>query len=574
MSNPSRVDLQIMWNRLLSVVEEQAQVLLHTAFSPIVRECGDISAGLFDRRGAMLSQAVTGTPGHINTMAEAVRYFLRAFPPETMRPGDVYLTNDPWLASGHLNDFLLVEPVFLDGTPVAFVACTSHLIDLGGLGMGPEGSDVFDEGLLVPPSRLAEAGEVNELLIRLIKANSRSPIENEGDLYALIACCNVGSARLAAMMREFGLDSLDALSAYVIETSGRATREAIARVPAGIYRNHMRLDGYDFEIELNAALTVAPDHMRLDLAGSSPCSRFGINVPINYTTAYSVFGIRCIVSPEVPNNAGSLAPFRVSAPPGCIVNAQRPAPVAMRHTIGQIMPDLVFGCLHQALPDRVPAEGASAMWDLPLRSALDPTRTSNATGFAIEMTHNGGTGARPTRDGLSATAYPSGVWGSQVEVTESVSPLRVRRRELRPDSGGAGRFRGGLGQVLEVESREGAPFRFLPSVERIKYPARGREGGGDGGAGRITLASGATLGGKGDYLISGDDLLVFETPGGAGYGPPAARDPRALRRDLLDGLVSREQALSVYRVAIGESGEIDRAATERRRVAERPSRAG
>ena len=572
MPDPSRVDLQIMWKRLLSVVEEQAQVLLHTAFSPIVRECGDISAGVFDRRGAMLSQAVTGTPGHINTMAEAVRYFLRAFAPETMRPGDVYLTNDPWLASGHLNDFLLVEPVFLDGGPVAFVACTSHLVDLGGLGMGPEGSDVYDEGLLVPPSRLAEAGRVNELLIRLVKANSRSPTENEGDLYALIACCNVGRARLAAMMREFGLDSLDRLSAYIVETSERATREAIARVPAGTYRHHLRLDGYDFEIDLRASLRVAPDHMLLDLAGTSPGSRFGINVPINYTTAYSVFGLRCVVSPEVPNNAGSLAPFRVSAPPGCIVNAQRPAPVAMRHTIGQLMPDLVFGCLHQALPDRVPAEGASAMWDLPLRSALDGARASNATGFAIEMTHNGGTGARPTRDGLSATAYPSGVWGSQVEVTESVSPLRVRRRELRPDSGGAGRFRGGLGQVLEIESREGAPFRFLPSVERIRYPARGREGGGDGGAGRITLASGATLGGKGDYRISGEDLLVFETPGGGGYGPPASRDPRAVARDVRDGLVSREQARSLYRVAIDESGELDRAATGRLRATGRPSR--
>ena len=572
MPDPSRVDLQIMWKRLLSVVEEQAQVLLHTAFSPIVRECGDISAGVFDRRGAMLSQAVTGTPGHINTMAEAVRYFLRAFAPETMRPGDVYLTNDPWLASGHLNDFLLVEPVFLDGGPVAFVACTSHLVDLGGLGMGPEGSDVYDEGLLVPPSRLAEAGRVNELLIRLVKANSRSPTENEGDLYALIACCNVGRDRLAAMMREFGLDSLDRLSAYIVETSERATREAIARVPAGTYHHHLRLDGYDFEIDLRASLRVAPDHMLLDLAGSSPGSRFGINVPINYTTAYSVFGLRCVVSPEVPNNAGSLAPFRVSAPPGCIVNAQRPAPVAMRHTIGQLMPDLVFGCLHQALPDRVPAEGASAMWDLPLRSAFDGARASNATGFAIEMTHNGGTGARPTRDGLSATAYPSGVWGSQVEVTESVSPLRVRRRELRPDSGGAGRFRGGLGQVLEIESREGAPFRFLPSVERIKYPARGREGGGDGGAGRITLASGATLGGKGDYRISGEDLLVFETPGGGGYGPPASRDPRAVARDVRDGLVSREQARSLYRVAIDESGELDRAATGRLRATGRPSR--
>ena len=566
MSAPSRVELQIMWNRLLAVVEEQAQVLLHTAFSPIVRECGDISAGVFDRHGRMLAQAVTGTPGHINTMAESVRYFIDAFAPGTMRPGDVYLTNDPWLASGHLNDFMLVEPVFLDAALVGFVACTSHLIDLGGLGMGPEGSDVFDEGLLVPPCRLVEGGEVNELLIALVKANSRSPIENEGDLYALIACCDVGCARLGAMMREFGLDSLDALSAYVIDTSRRAAEAAIAQVPNGTYRNRMRLDGYDFEIELAAALQVGERDMLLDLDGSSPCSRFGINVPINYTTAYSVFGIRCIVSPEVPNNAGSLAPFRVTAPPGCIVNAPRPAPVAMRHTIGQILPDLVFGCLHQAIPDRVPAEGASAMWDLPLRSAFDATRRSNTTGFAIEMTHNGGTGARPARDGLSATAYPSGVWGSQVEITESVAPLRVRRRELRPDSGGAGTHRGGLGQVLEVESREAAAFRFLPSVERIKFPARGRQGGADGAAGRITLESGAVLPGKGDHLIPGGECLVFETPGGAGYGPPASRDPRAVQRDVRDGVVSRTQARALYRVVIDEAGDLDAAATARLRV--------
>ena len=561
MKSASRVELQIMWNRLLSVVEEQAQVLLHTAFSPIVRECGDISAGIFDQRGRMLAQAVTGTPGHINTMAESVRYFIEAFAPETMAPGDVYLTNDPWLASGHLNDFMLVEPVFLDDALVGFVACTSHLIDLGGLGMGPQGSDIFDEGLLVPPCRLVDRGEANELLIALIKANSRSPVENEGDIYALIACCDVGASRLCAMMREFGLDSLDALSAYVIETSRRATHAAIAQVPNGTYLNRMRIDGYEFQIELAASLHVGDHEMLLDLDGSSPCSRFGINVPMNYTTAYSVFGIRCIVSPEVPNNAGSLGPFRVRAPLGCIVNAPRPAPVAMRHTIGQLMPDLVFGCLHQAIPGRVPAEGASTMWDLPLRSAFDAARRSNATSFACELTHNGGTGARPDRDGLSATAYPSGVFGSQVEITESVAPLRVRRRELRPDSGGAGKYRGGLGQVLEVESRENAPFRFLPSVERIEFPACGREGGGDGATGRITLESGAVLSGKGDHLIPGGDCLLFETPGGGGYGPPASRDPGEVHRDVRDGLVTRNQARALYRIVVDEGGEIDSAAT-------------
>ena len=559
------IEHQIMWNRLLAVVEEQAQVLVHTAFSPIVRECGDISAGLFNLDGAMLAQAVTGTPGHINTMAEGVKYFIDAFPLDTMRPGDVYVTNDPWLASGHLNDFMLVQPVFSAGEPVGMVACTSHLLDLGGLGMGPQGSDIFDEGLLVPPSKLVEEGRVNELLVRLVRANSRSPIENEGDLYALIACCNVGGDRLLAMMGEFGLNTLDELSVYIVDASRRATREAIRKVPNGVYRNRMWLDGYDFEIELAAALRVNDEDMLLDLDGSSPCSRYGINCPINYTTAYSVFGIRCIVSPEIPNNAGSLAPFRVTAPPGRIVNAQRPAPVAMRHMIGQIMPDLVLGCLHQAMAGSVPAEGASCMWDLPLRGGFGASQMSNATTFAVELTHNGGTGARPTKDGLSATAYPSGVFGSQVEITESVAPLRIRCRELRRDSGGPGRFRGGLGQRLEVESREGAPFSFLPSVERMKFPARGREGGGDGGLGRITLESGASLAGKGDHLIAGHDCLIFETPGGGGYGSGYERDPAIVHRDVVDGLVSPEGAARDYGVVIDANGEVDAAATSRLR---------
>ena len=485
----SAIDHEVMWDRLQAVVEEQAQVLIRTAFSPLVRECGDISAGIFDTEGRMLAQAVTGTPGHINTMAASVELMLGHIPLDTMRPGDVYTTNDPWMASGHLNDVLLVAPVFDGERPVALTACTSHLYDLGGLGMGPNGSDVHDEGLFIPPMKLVDRGEVSRMLVRIFKANSRSPESNEGDLYALIACCDVGGRRLLEMMREFGIADLDALGAYILDASNAAAKAAIAEVPNGVYRNRMTLDGYDFEIVLDATMRVTDDAIVTDFAGSSSCSRYGINVPLNYTAAYSVFGIRCVVGPTIPNNAGSLAPFVVTAPEGSILNAPFPAPVAMRHTIGQLMPDLVLGCLHQALPGRIPAEGASCMWDLPIRSAALSRLDDNATPFAIELTHNGGTGARPAADGLSATAYPSGVWGSQVEITESVVPVRVRRRELIPDSGGAGRQRGGLGQVIELESSEGQPIALFTSLERMKYPARGRDGGGAGRLGRISLRS-------------------------------------------------------------------------------------
>ncbi|WP_421700959.1 hydantoinase B/oxoprolinase family protein [Aliiroseovarius sp.] len=538
--SPAR--LQVMWNRLLAVVEEQGQTLIRAAFSPIVRECGDISAGIFDVNGRMLAQAVTGTPGHINTMAEAVLHLRGRFSLQDMKPGDIYMTNDPWLASGHLNDFLLMMPAFKDGKVVGFTSCTSHLVDLGGLGMGPEGADIYDEGLLIPPCKLVEEGTPNPLLMDIIRVNSREPIANEGDIYALIACCEAGVNRLVAMMEEFGIDDLHTLGDYIIDTSRKGAIEAIAEVPEGTYTNMLKMDGYENELELHATLTVTRDGMHVDFTGTSGLSKKGINVPLNYATAYTVFALRCIVGPDIPNNAGSLEPFTVDGPKNCILNAQHPAPVAMRHTLGQVTPDLVLGCLHQALPDEVPAEGASCMFDLPMRHAPE-VAAEGGREFAIEPVHNGGTGARPHADGLSATAYPSGVFGSQVEITESVAPVVMWRRELLPDSGGPGKYRGGLGQRIEMTSSNGAPFIVFLSVERLKFPALGRMGGQPGAPGRIRFREGAEdIPGKGELRVTGEDYLIFDTPGGGGFGDPAERDPAALELDLKRGLVTQEGA--------------------------------
>ncbi len=542
----SSTKLQVMWNRLLAVVEEQGQALIRAAFSPIVRECGDISAGIFDFEGRMLAQAVTGTPGHINTMAEAVMTLRGQFPVQDMKPGDIYMTNDPWIASGHLNDFLLLMPVFHADRVIGFTSCTSHLVDLGGLGMGPEGSDIYDEGLLIPPCKLVSGGEVNALLMDIVKANSREPVANEGDIYALIACCEAGATRLSAMMTEFGIDDLNALSNYIIDTSHAATVAAIANLPKGTWHNTLTVDGYDDPITLRASLTIAEDHLLIDFTGTDPCSGKGINVPLNYATAYTVFALRCIIGPETPNNAGSLAPFRVTAPKGCILNAQAPAPVAMRHTLGQMTPDLVYGCLSQALPDIVPAEGASCMYDLPLRNA-PATGAQSREHFAVELVFNGGTGARPRLDGLSATAFPSGVWGSQVETTEAAAPVLIHRRELRSDSGGAGRYRGGLGQRIELSSSIDEEIMLFLSVERVNTPAQGRYGGENGASGRIRLnEAGEDLPSKGEFRIMPGETLIFETPGGGGFGPPEERCRDALRRDIDAGHVSAEAAKIQY----------------------------
>jgi N-methylhydantoinase B len=538
------IDLQIMWNRLIAVVEEQAQTLMRTAFSPIVRECGDLSAGVFDLQGNMLAQAVTGTPGHVNSMAESVKHFLRHFPTETMKPGDAYITNDPWMGTGHLNDFVVTTPCFRNGRLVALFSCTSHLMDIGGIGFGPDATDVFMEGIYIPMLKLIDQGKVNETLMAMIRANTRLPVDTEGDVYSLAACNDVGARRLVEMMDEFGIDTLDRISAHVVARSNEAVLGEIAKLPKGTWRNEMTVDGYDHAVTLRAALTVSDKGIHVDFAGTSPKSKFGINVPMAYTTAYTVFGLGCVVATHIPNNAGSLAPLTVSAPEGCILNAPKPAPVASRHVIGQMLPDVVFGCLRQVIPDRVPAEGTSCLWNLNVRGQ---TRGGESKyGFSMAITSNGGTGARPDKDGLSATAYPSGVRGTPVEIAETQTPLIFWRKEFRPDSGGAGRTRGGLGQVIEIESGDEAPFELLAAFDRIDNPPRGRDGGRDGAAGYVGLKSGLKMKGKGFQEIPSGDRMVVLTPGGAGIGDPRQRDRAQIARDVADGLISLETAREIY----------------------------
>ncbi|MDP3547602.1 MAG: hydantoinase B/oxoprolinase family protein [Phreatobacter sp.] len=541
MSKLSDIELQVMWNRLIAVVEEQAQVLLRTAFSPIVREAGDLSAGVFDREGNMLAQAVTGTPGHVNSMAESVKHFVRVFPVDTMKPGDIYITNDPWMGTGHLNDFVLTTPAFHRGKLVGLFSCTSHLMDIGGIGFGPDGTDVFMEGLYIPLLKLADRGKLDETLMAMIRANTRLPIDTEGDVYSLAACNDVGCERLSEMMEEFGLRDLDVLSKHILTRSKAAVLEAIAALPQGRWSNTMTVDGYDEPVTLACTVEVTKKGIHVDYTGTGEASKRGINVPLAYTTAYTVFGLACIVGKDIPNNAGSLAPLTVSAPENSIVNALKPKPVASRHIIGQMLPDVVFGALRHAIPDRVPAEGTSCLWNLNVRGQTDEEGLGNY-GFMMAVTSNGGTGARPMKDGLSATAYPSGVKGTPVEIAESITPLIFWRKEFREDSGGAGTTRGGLGQVIEVGSRIGKPFDLLAAYDRIDHPPRGRDGGRDGAPGAVSLKSGKVLKGKGFQLIPPDDRLVVMTPGGAGIGDPAKRDRAALAKDVGEGLVSAKGA--------------------------------
>ena len=526
------IDLQIMWSRLIAVVEEQAQVLLRTAFSTIVRECGDLSAGVFDLRGRMLAQALTGTPGHVNSMAESVRHFLVHFPVDTMQEGDAYITNDPWMGTGHLNDFVVTTPAFHRGRLVGLFSCTSHLMDIGGLGSGPEATDVFMEGLYIPMLKLIDRGRINATLMAMICANTRTPIDTEGDTYSLAGCNDVGARRLSEMMEEFGLTTLDRLADYIVDSSRSAVLAEVARLPPGTWSYAMDVDGYDEPIKLCAKLTVSSAGLHLDYAGTGDLQRKGINVPMAYTTAYSMFGMACVVASRIPNNAGSLSPLTVSAPPGCVLNAAKPAPVSSRHVLGMMLPDMVFGCLRQAVPDLIPAEGTNCLWNF----VLSGTRR-DGTMFASTVTSSGGTGGRPRLDGLSCTGFPSGVQGTPVEIAETQSPVLFWSKEFRPNSGGAGRTRGGLGQIITLESAEGMPFTAIAAFDRVRFGARGQEGGADGALGHVALASGAVLRSKGALQIAPGERLVLMTPGGAGLGPATDRDASRIANDVADGLV-------------------------------------
>ena len=531
------IQRQVMWDRLLAVVEEQAQTMIRTAFSTTVREAGDLSAGIFDVDGRMLAQAVTGTPGHVNSMMESVGHFLRKFPARTLLPGDHLITNDPWLGTGHLHDLTVVTPAFHRGVLVALFANTAHVIDVGGLGMGPEGRSVFEEGLYIPIVKCFEAGRPNETFFDFLRAGTRLPVELEGDVYSLCACNDAGVRRLRGMLDEFGLDGIGALADHISDASLRATLAAIAELPRGRFEAEIWSDGYEAPVRLRASMTVAADGIHVDFAGTSGRSGRGINVPAAYTRAYASFGIKCVVAPGIPNNSASLQPFRFDIPDGCILNAPRPSAVAVRHVVGQLLPDLMMGCLHQAVPGRVTAEGSSCLWNPPLRGGPIVTPGSPLPDFEVITFNSGGTGARPGQDGLDGTAFPSGVRTMPVEATENVAPVVFWRKELRPGSAGVGRTRGGFGQIMEIGAKDDAAFACNAVFDRVAHAPRGRDGGGDGAPGVVRLRSGPTLPTKGYLLIPAGDRLILELPGGGGMGPPAERDPVLLAWDRDNGLL-------------------------------------
>ena len=467
-----------------------------------------------------------------------------------MKPGDVFITNDPWLGTGHLFDYVIMTPVFLGRKLVAFFASTCHVIDVGGVGMSAKANSSFEEGTLIPHLMIRKQGRLNDELLSVILANSRSPVEVKGDVLSLISANDTGARRLVEMMKEFRLASLDSLARHILTQSEKGARAAIRALPEGEWSYEMPLDGYERQLVLKSKLVIRNGKVTVDFSGTSPASLFGINSPRTYTHAYAVFGLKAVIAPHVPNNIGSLSCFDLVTEPGTIVDPIRPSPVTARHVIGQMLADSVFGCLAQAMPGTVQAESAGPIWILSLYSAhgrVPPEQTAKAKPFAVINMGLGGIGGRPGKDGLSTTAFPSGVGTIPIEVTETQCPLYFRRKHYLADSGGAGQWRGGLSQLIEIASREAAPFAISAATfDRIHHPAQGREGGLPGCRGVARKGSAKDLLDKGVHIIPPGDSLVLELPGGGGFGMPDKRDRALLEADLAAELVTEEVARRDY----------------------------
>lgn len=542
------IDLDIMWSRLINTAAEQRRALIRTAFSTVLRESEDCAAGVFDAAGHLVAQAPTGTPGQINSVATSIGNFLEVFPIETLFPGDVLITNDPWKTAGHLNDISVLTPVFRDGRVVGFFGSCAHSLDIGGRGFSSDARSLYEEGLFIPFTRLLERGKLNGLLIDFIRHNVRSPALVIGDIMAQVTCNSVGADRLLAMMDEFGLDDLVDLSREIVERSERVMRDAIRRVPNGRYEAEVKSDGFDEPIRIKCTVDVADDDILVDFAGSSAEVSRGINVPLCYTASYSITGLKCLLAPAIPNNAGTFRAIHVTAPPGSILNATPPAPVAGRHIIGNFQPLVIFKALAPVMPDAVIA-CSSVLWITTVQSATqnDP--------FTLTFFSSGGMGARPDKDGLSATSFPGNIAMTPVEMIESVSPIVVREKALRPDSAGAGKWRGGFGQTFRFGLRNGAAFVVNTMCDQIHEEPYGLAGARAGERGRYLVTSGDQSSHyKAMITVPQGGDVIMNLPGGGGMGDPRLRPLEMVLADVRSGLVTPASAREDYAVVIHRHG--------------------
>lgn len=527
------IELELLWRRLISLVDEAAAAMVRTSFSTLVRESYDFSCVVTDASGQSLVQASESIPSFIGTLPETVKHFLRHFPEDQLSPGDVLITNDIWLGTGHLPDVTLAKPIFRNGKLIAFSATTAHVPDIGGKIRSPEPREVFEEGLQIPPMKMMAAGRTDETLVALIRKNVRTPDQTMGDLYAQIVALDLMEDRLLVLMENYGLPDLTDLAREIQGRCEAAMRAAIRELPDGTYRSELKTDGLlDKPITIRMALTVKGDEILIDFAGTDAQVDRAINCAMCYTNAMCMYGVKVCTNSNLPNNEGAWRPITLTAPPGCIVNPQFPAPGGSRMLIGHYIPMLVFGCLGQIVPERVMAACGSPMWGMNQSGVREGGKP-----YANMFFYNGGMGGNTQRDGVTCLSWPSNVSSTSIEISEHIAPLRFHHKKLRPDSGGAGRHRGGLGQEILIESRSETPIAVSFLAERTIFPAFGIEGGRDGAPGELRI-NGERTDPKRQYVLNKGDTVSLGTPGGGGHGDPKLRSAAALAADVAAGYVT------------------------------------
>jgi N-methylhydantoinase B len=532
------VTLELLWTRLVSIVDEAAAALLRTSFSTIVRESHDFACVLTDARGHSLVQATDGVPSFLCTVPRTIGHFLAEFPPETLEEGDILITNDIWLGTGHLPDITVAKPIMLNGRLLGFAGSVAHAPDIGGRIRTAESREVFEEGLQIPVMKVMRAGVMDDTFVRFFRKNTRVPDQTMGDLYAQFTALDLMERRLRMLLAEHGLDSLEALADEIHARSEKATRAAIRAVPDGIYQAEVVTDGLEQPIRLKLALHKQGDSVLADYEGTDPQVPKGINVCLAYTLAYTAFAVKAALCPEVPNNEGAFRPITVSAPRGCILNSTPPAAGANRALTGHFIPPLILQALASAISERVIAGVGSPLWSLNFAGT-----TPEGAPIANQFFMNGGYGAGADHDGANVLSWPSNVSAAPVEMIEQGNPFRIRHRRLRTGTGGAGAHRGGTGQEWAFESRSATPVAVTFMAERTKPEAAapGLAGGGAGAPGAVLIDS-VVVDPKRQHILNPGSTVELRTPGGGGFGPPERRDPQLAQQDREDGLVTETSA--------------------------------
>jgi N-methylhydantoinase B len=543
------VSLGILWDRLISITDEIVSTLIRTSFSINVRESYDLSCVLFDASGNPIAQGSYSVPSFTGTSGPTIAHMFKKYPADSLREGDVIATNDPWMGTGHLYDISVMRPVFHRGRRVGFTMSITHLPDVGGAGNSAGPSEIYEEGLRLPVCKLMNAGQLNTELLDIIRTNVRVNEQVIGDIMANISCNEVGGRLLSEFMDEYGIDDLTALSQAIRDQSERVIREKIAEIPDGRYTNQIQIEGIDQPITLACEIVKRGQSIAIDFSGTGGCVRAAINVPFCYTRAWAAYSIKCLTCPETPNNEGQIRPIAVTAPDDCILNAQPPWPTAGRHSVGHFVVPLIFGALAEAVPNVVQADpGMMNIFNV-------QGRHRDGRDIASLFFLAGGFGAHDGLDGTPTTPAPSNMGVVPTEVWENLTSMSVIKRELLADSGGAGKFRGGVGQEVVLRNDTGHPLTVSFMGLRTQFAAAGFHGGKAGGLRRYTIND-KEAHPKGRYVLAPGDTVVIHEAGGGGFGDPRGRDRQALIDDVRKGIVSRAGAQRDFGVEISDE-ELD-----------------